>query len=110
MRKPREYRGFPVEFVCKTTQLAHDMAIYEEAPVRKDGRKLSWQEAHPEHWWTEPLQGRICTEFVGRMNDMCPNCNQVQWDWQKEYYAERKRKRLAEKGHSDNEPPRRGRH
>lgn len=108
MRKPREYNGFPVEFICKTTQLAHDMAIYEEAPMRRDGRKLSWQEAHPEHWWTEPLQGRICTEFVGRMNDMCPNCNRIQWEWQKEYYAERKRKRQAEKGYE--EPQRRGRH
>jgi hypothetical protein len=97
MRKAREVRGVPVEFICWTTQYNNDRIVYASAPMIRNGRRLSFEEAHPEHWWSEPLTDRICDEWVSRPNDMCRNCNQVQFDWQKEYYAEKRRKRLAER-------------
>ena len=106
MREPRKLNGMPVEFVCWTVQYNRDRLAYEEHPIRHGSRKLSFDEAHPEHWWCEPLKDRLCQEYTPRPNDMCPTCNRVQYEWQREHFQARRRNSASE---AEPEPARRGR-
>jgi hypothetical protein len=82
---------------CKTYQLQIDIDLYKSAPAVKDGRRLSFWEAHPEHWYYRDLEDVLCDQMVFRFNEMCPSCNARQWAWQQEQYAIRKAQRAREK-------------
>ena len=94
---------------CRTTQLQIDMGIYAEAPMVRDGVRLSYWQAHPEHWRYRDMENVICDQLVFRANHMCEACNKRQWAWEKEQYRIRRLKALAAKAAEPApQPPQRG--
>lgn len=99
-------------YPCKTRSLQHSLMSYEEHPVRRDGRVLSYWEAHPEHWRMKAMEGIVCDQMVLRMSDMCKHCLRRFWDAEQEVYKQRRLKALAAKAaeaEHDSREPRRNR-
>lgn len=84
-------------YVCRTRSLQAELMSYAEHPVRRDGRALSYWEAHPEHWRMKAMEGIVCDQMVYRMSDMCKFCLKRCWDAEQEVYKERRLKALAAK-------------
>jgi hypothetical protein len=84
-------------YVCRTRSLQAELASYETHPVRRDGRALSYWEAHPEHWRWKALESIVCDQMVFRMTELCQHCLRRQWAAEQEVYRERRVKALAAK-------------
>lgn len=84
------------QYVCWTTQMNMDMGKYRESPMVAKGVRLTFWQAHPEHWRYRDLEDLICDRKVVRMNVLCDSCHRRVLAWEREYWADRRAKAKKE--------------
>ena len=84
------------EWPCWTYQLNSDIYTYGKAPsYDTEGGRMSFWQAHLEHWKYRDLEDAFCDQKVVRMNTMCDSCHRKVIAWEREYWAAKKAARKA---------------